>query len=167
MTFPAHTLDTAPSDSRAAMARTEEKFGAVPPVVARLAGSPRLLNGFLSASAAFDESSLEPAAREVVIMTVAVRNDCRVCVAIHRDALRAIGRRDLIDPLLTNQPLPDAGLEAVRMFAHRVLDAAGAVDDEGVQEFLRAGHTTEQALDVVFGIGVYTMSTFANRLVGG
>lgn len=33
-----------------------------------------------------------------------------------------------------------------------------------MRDFLGHGHTPEQALEVVLGIGTYTLSTFANRL---
>lgn len=166
MTFPTHTIDSAPVDAQAAMAATTEKFGAMPPAVARLATSPQLLNEFLTASAAFEETTLSPAAREIVIMTVAVRHGCRICVTIHSSKLTALGRADLIDPLTTSTSLDDPELEAVRTFTHQLLDSTGAVDQEQLDCFLGAGHTPQQALDIVLGIGTYTMSTIANRLVG-
>jgi hypothetical protein len=44
--------------------------------------------------------------------------------------------------------------------------AAGAVGDESLREFLGHGFTPRHALEVVLGIGAYTMSTLANRLTG-
>jgi len=143
----------------------EEKFGVVPDAAALQATSPRLLNGFLQASQSFDESTLPPAAREVVVMTVAVRNGCDTCVDIHSRALKRLGHADLIEPLRRNSPLPDPALNAVRVFAHQLIDDSGRLSDEQLRAFTDAGYTLEQALEVVFGIGVYTMSTFANRLV--
>jgi ribosomal-protein-alanine N-acetyltransferase len=64
------------------------------------------------------------------------------------------------------EPLPDERLDAVRVFALRVLDTAGDVGDQALQDFLAAGYTTQNALEVVLGIGTYTMSTLANRLTG-
>jgi hypothetical protein len=40
------------------------------------------------------------------------------------------------------------------------------VPDEEIEEFLAAGFTKRNALEVVLGIGTYAISTFANRLVG-
>jgi hypothetical protein len=39
------------------------------------------------------------------------------------------------------------------------------VDDDGIKALLAHGYTERNALEVVFGIGTYTMSTLANRLV--
>ncbi|MDQ1010062.1 AhpD family alkylhydroperoxidase [Streptomyces sp. V4I23] len=138
----------------------------MPAAVARLATSPHLLDGFLTLSAAFERTTLEPFARETVVMTVAVRNDCHVCIAMHTGKLRALGAdRELIAALREQRPLPDERLEGVRQFALEVLRTAGAVGDAELRAFLAHGFTPQNALEVVMGIGTYTMSTLANRLV--
>jgi alkylhydroperoxidase family enzyme len=71
----------------------------------------------------------------------------------------------LITALRAGEPLDDPRLEAVRRFTLRVLATAGEVPEDEVAEFLAAGFTTRNALEVVLGIGTYTMSTLANRLV--
>ena len=57
-------------------------------------------------------------------------------------------------------------LEAVRRFTLAVLATSGAVDDDAMTAFLASGYTAANALEVVLGIGTYTMSTLANRLTG-
>ncbi len=159
--FTQHTLDSAPPASRPLMESTGLSGGAT-----RLAESPEMLGGFLQASALFEASTLDPVAREVVVMVVAVRNGCRLCVGMHTGRLRAL-RADsgLITALRTGEPLSDARLEALRVFTLRALATTGAVPDDEIAEFLAAGYTNRNALEVMLGIGTYTMSTFANRLV--
>lgn len=165
MPFPRHSIDTAPTECQPALTAIHEKFGGIPEAAARQATSPRLLNGFLQANQSFEESTLSPSAREALVMTVAVRNGCETCIAIHSRALTQLGMPELIEPLRQNTRLPDPALDAIRVFAHQLIDSSGKVSDEQLQAFTDAGYTPEQALEVVFGIGVYTMSTFANRLV--
>lgn len=164
--FPTHTIESAPEASRPTLSRLSTKFGAVPEAAAKLAGSPELLNGFLAMSASFEGCTLDPIARETVIMTVAVRNGCQVCIAMHTGTLRKLGAdAALIGTLRKGEAIDDERLEAVRRFTLAVLTEAGAVSDETIEEFLSHGHTERNALEVVFGIGVYTMSTLGNRLV--
>lgn len=164
--FVEHTLATAPPASRPAMEATAERLGHLPAAVAKLATSPHLLDGFLTLSAAFERTTLEPLARETVVMTVAVRNECHVCVAMHTGKLRTLGAdRELIAALRERRPLPDERLEGVRQFTLEVLRTAGAVGDGELRAFLAHGFTPQNALEVVMGIGTYTMSTLANRLV--
>jgi AhpD family alkylhydroperoxidase len=149
------------------MAAVGEKQGFVPAAVSLLAESPETLDSFLRLSAVFDQCTLDPLARETVIMTVAVRNGCHLCVAMHTARLTALGAdADLIAALRTGRPLPDARLAAVAVFAGQVLGTAGDVGAPALGEFLRHGFTRRNALEVVLGIGAYTLSTLANRLTG-
>ncbi|WP_411085454.1 carboxymuconolactone decarboxylase family protein [Streptomyces sp. 061-3] len=165
--FPDHTLESAPGAARRSMEAVVNKQGHLPAAVGRLATSPQLLDGFLRISAIFESTTLDPLSREVLIMTIATRNDCHVCVAMHTAKLTALGAdADLIAALRTERPLPDERLEAVRQFTLAVIATAGAVGDDALQDFLAHGHTPQNALEVVLGIGAYTMSTLANRMTG-
>jgi len=163
--FIEHTVETAPEAARGAMTATRDRLGYLPAAVARLAAAPQLLNGFLRLSAMFGATSLDPTARETVILTVAVRNRCHVCIALHTARLKQLGADpETVTALQSDATLPDRRLEALRRFTHAVLDTAGAVPDRALTDFTDAGFTAQQALEVVLGIGTYTMSTLANRL---
>ncbi|MFE3766029.1 carboxymuconolactone decarboxylase family protein [Streptomyces sp. NPDC059104] len=121
--------------------------------VALLKVSPHTLDGFLKLSEIFESTTLDPHSRETVILTVAARNQCHLCVDMHEAKLTALG------------PAPDTErLRAVEEFTLRVLASSGAVSDEDLGRFQEAGYTRQNALEVVLGIGTYTVSTFANRL---
>ncbi|MBB4696391.1 carboxymuconolactone decarboxylase family protein [Paractinoplanes abujensis] len=138
-------------------------LGHLPDPVARLAESPEMLGGFLQANRLFEASTLDPLAREVVVMVIAARNQCRVCLAMHTGRLRQLNAdAALITALRTGAPPADPRLAALREFTLQVLATAGDTD---LTEFLAAGFTRRNALEVVLGIGTYTMSTLANRMV--
>ena len=165
--FPEHTIESAPPATWRAMAATRDHLGYLPAGLARIATSPHLLDGFLKLNAIFENSTLDPVAREVLVMTMATRNGCHICVAMHTARLTGLGAStDLIARLRGGplEPLPDDRLEAIRVFTHRVLDSSGDVGDEALDAFLACGYTGQNALEVVLGIGTYTLSTLANRL---
>jgi len=164
--FTDHTPETAPDAARRLMDGVTRHLGYLPVAVGRMAESPQTLDGFLKLSGLFETTDLDPLAREVVIMTVATRNSCHVCVAMHTRKLTALAAApDLTAALRDGQPLPDARLEALRTFTLSALDHTGAVPPEALHAFLGHGFTTRNALEVVLGIGAYTLSTFANRLI--
>jgi AhpD family alkylhydroperoxidase len=164
--FTQHTLESAPAESRPLIKSTVEHLGHLPDAVAKLAESPEMLGGFLQANGLFEASTLDPLAQEVLVMTIATRNGCRVCIAMHTGRLRQLDADSaLITALRNGTPVTDPRLEALRQFTLRVLATTGEVPDDQVEEFLAAGYTRRNALEVVLGIGTYTMSTFANRLV--
>jgi AhpD family alkylhydroperoxidase len=165
--FTRHTIETAPAASRRSMTAVTAKQGYLPVAVGLLAESPEALDGFLRLSATFDACTLDPLAREVVIMTVAVRNGCHLCVAMHSARLAALGADpDLAAALRSGAPVGEVRLDAVRAFTLQVLDTAGDVGGEAVADFLGHGFTRRNALEVVLGIGALTLSTLANRLTG-
>jgi AhpD family alkylhydroperoxidase len=98
-------------------------------------------------------------------MTMAVRNDCHICVAMHTASLTRLGAGDeLIADLRAGRPVADERLAAIQAFTLEVLDTAGAVSDDQLGAFLGHGYTSRNALEVVLGIGAYTLSTLANRM---
>jgi alkylhydroperoxidase family enzyme len=85
---------------------------------------------------------------------------------MHTERLGALGASpDLIAALRDQRPLPTERLAALQEFVLDVVATAGAVSTESLETFLGHGYTAENALEVVLGIGAYTMSTLANRLV--
>jgi AhpD family alkylhydroperoxidase len=163
--FPDHTLESAPAESRRIMQATEQRMGFLPAATARMATSPQLLEGFTKISALFESTTLDPMAREVLVLTMATRNGCHICVALHTARLIDLGADpETIAALRAQTPLRDPRSEAMRAFVLAVLAAAGDVDDATMAEFLAAGFTPRNALEVVLGIGAYTTSTFANRM---
>jgi alkylhydroperoxidase family enzyme len=52
----------------------------------------------------------------------------------------------------------------MRVFTVEVLAATGDVQGKALEAFLAQGFTQRNALEVVLGIGAYTMSTLANRM---
>ncbi|MFC0007892.1 carboxymuconolactone decarboxylase family protein [Micromonospora siamensis] len=164
--FTVHTTDTASAAGRQIMAAVERKQGHLPAAVALLAESPELLKGFFAATAAFDSTDLDPVAREVVVLTVAARNECHLCLAMHTATLTGLGGApELIEALRDGRELPEPRLAALHRFTLAVLDHRGAVPDHELDALLAAGWKPRHALDVVLGVGAYTISTFANRLV--
>jgi AhpD family alkylhydroperoxidase len=147
------------------MRSTIEHLGYLPVSVGLLATSPQLLEGFLKANALFERTTLDPLAREVLVMTIATRNGCHICIAMHTARLHALGATtETINALRDQRELDDPRLEAMRRFTLQVVEHAGAVGAETLETFMSHGYTPQNALEVVLGIGTYTMSTLANRM---
>jgi AhpD family alkylhydroperoxidase len=163
--FTRHTAESAPDAARPIVQGAEKKFGFVPSPVSAMAESPELLSTFMQAVATFDKTSLAFLEREVVVQTLATHVECHYCVAMHSAMLTQRKEpAELIEALRTKRPLADAKLDAIRQFTLCVLRSHGGVSASELDAFLAAGYTKRNALEVVLGIGIYTMSTFANRM---
>jgi AhpD family alkylhydroperoxidase len=165
LTFTEYTIESAPAAARRAMTAVRDHLGYLPSAAARWAEYPALLENFTRLNGVFESSSLDPLARETVILTIAVRNGCDLCVSMHVARLRAAGASEAcVKAVLSASPVPDERLEAARLFTIRLLDTTGRPGDDSLRAFLDAGYTRRNALEIVLGIGAYTLSTFANRL---
>lgn len=164
--FPRFDETNAPAAARDALSTAKRAFGAIPEPVARYASSPWMLSLALSGLQAFENSSLAPLEREVVAMTMGHRNGCKFCLAHHRRLLtaqRAPGQ--LVSELEAGQPLSEPRLEALRRFVVALLEERGDVSLPVWSDFREAGFSHQQALDVVAGVSVYTLTTLTNRLI--
>ncbi|WP_437827242.1 carboxymuconolactone decarboxylase family protein [Sorangium sp. So ce1153] len=163
--FPAHTTGSAPAAVRPALERTARKFGFLPLPVARFATSPLLVRAFDDLLALFEEATLSPVEREVVVMVVATENGCDLCRTMHRGLLLRAGAPPAVAAALFERtPVPDARLQALAAFTEATLRERGQVSDADLDAFIGAGFTAEQALEVIVGVGTFTLSTFANRM---
>ncbi|MFB8089484.1 carboxymuconolactone decarboxylase family protein [Streptomyces sp. col6] len=163
--FPDHTLESAPAAARPGLSAIARKQGFLPAAAGRMATSPEVLGGFLKMNALFESTTLDKLSREVLSMTMATRNGCHVCVAMHTGILTALEAEPaLVAALRESTPLPDERLEAMRQFTLAVLAANGAVDDATLRAFTAHGYTARNALEVTLGIAAYTLSTLANRM---
>ncbi len=139
----------------------------VPTAFARYATTPIVLETFKRLTAIFDEqTSLSPIERETVVFAVARRNGCDLCVAFHSWLLsQTDAPPSVVAAMRGEAPFTDARLAALDAFTRSALDRTGDVEARVWNRFLAAGFSHRQALEVIFGIATYTLSTFANRLV--
>jgi AhpD family alkylhydroperoxidase len=158
------TAETAPDAARPLLASTRAKLGFVPSALARMALAPALPRAFRQAVAAFEKTTLDPLERESVVLTIARDVGCEVCVAMHARALRELGAGSVADAIVATLPIDDPKLSALVELTSSIVAERGDVGAEPWRRFLDAGYTRAQALELVIGVGAYTMSTYANRL---
>ncbi|HET7540583.1 MAG TPA: carboxymuconolactone decarboxylase family protein [Polyangiaceae bacterium] len=163
--FISYDVSSAPADSREILAQTLEQFGRIPSPLGRLAVSPLALRSASSGLSAFEHGSLAALEREVLAMTMGVKNGCHYCVAFHRRSLKMLAApAHLSEALERGAPFDSPRLEALRVFTLSLLEKTGDVSAEVWQQFLAAGFDRAAALEVVVGVAAYTLTTFANRL---
>lgn len=163
--FTVHDETTAPDEAAPMLAGARSRLGFVSTLAGVMAESPQLLAGYNAAYDAFMKTSLPLLARHTVLIAVSVENRCEYCVAAHCTmALRAKMPDDVLRALRAGRELPDPRLQAVAALAMALVRQRGWADDAQLQAFFDAGFDRRQALDVVLGVGVKTMSNYTNHL---
>jgi AhpD family alkylhydroperoxidase len=161
--FTALTVDSAPTAARTMLAASQQRFGFLPSPVALGAHAPGVLGHLFASFAAFDKTSLSPLEREIIAMTVAFEHGCHYCMAMHT-AMQAGSEpaQPIVAALRAGAALPEPRLDALRSFARALVIHRGHVPTSITDAFAAAGYGEQQALEVVLGVGVYTLSTFMN-----
>lgn len=164
MTYPIHTIETAPDTAKAMLADSRKAYGFVPNLHAVMAGAPALLKAYRRVGELFDETSFTLAERQVVLLTVSYENNCEYCVAAH-SAIAGMQKvpSDVVQAIREGQPIADQKLQALRRFTAAVVASRGLPSDTDTQAFLSAGYSRAQILEVVLGVGMKTLSNYTNH----
>ncbi|WP_341502529.1 carboxymuconolactone decarboxylase family protein [Gallaecimonas sp. GXIMD4217] len=166
--LPAHDLDSAPQAARPHLEKALSSLGFVPNLYAQLAEAPTTLEAYLTLNRLFEQGSLDARQRQLILLVTSVENGCGYCVPAHSVIAKQMAGvpAEVVAAVREGQPLSDARLEALRRFTLALLRHRGKVPDLELQAFLDAGHSQAQALEVVLGITIKTLSNYANRLAG-
>ncbi len=167
MIFPLHDETTAPKAAQPGLAATRANFGMIPNLERVMASAPPLLQGYSSLWGLFDETTLTPIERQVVYMTANYENECDYCVPWHSLLAEKAGMPETeIEALRTGARLSDVKLEALRVFARALIANRGKISQAELSGFLEAGYSEVNALEVVLGLAVKTMSNYTNSIAG-
>jgi uncharacterized peroxidase-related enzyme len=163
--FTIHDEHTAPAEVAPALAKTRKTLGFIPNLYGIMAESPQAFTAYQALSEQFRATSLPKGGQDVVWLTVSRHNSCHYCMAVHSaNALRSGMDSETVTALREGKPLADPQLEAVRRFAHAVAADQGNVPEDEVEQFLAAGFSNRQILDIMVGVAMKTLSNYINHL---
>jgi uncharacterized peroxidase-related enzyme len=162
--FPLHTQSTAPAPSKAILAQMGHAGAEAPNLVRALADAPAALTAFQQLKATFASSSLSPIEQEVVYLSVAKANQCHYCTAQTGAFDGSPEAQTAADAIRGDRPLRDPRLQALRRFASAMTSQRGWVSDTHIEDFLAAGYSRAQVLEVISGIALVTLSSYVNHV---
>jgi uncharacterized peroxidase-related enzyme len=159
------TDQNAPEAAREALAQAKKNYGFIPNLLGNMANAPALLKAYLAVGALFDQTSLSPTERQVVLLTVSAQNGCGYCVAAHT-AIAGMQKvpQDVVNAIRHGEPIADPKLESLRAYTKDVVERRGWPSADAAARFEAAGYTSEQALEVVLGVGMKTLSNYTNHI---
>jgi len=163
--FTFHTIESAPEASKPWLEKAKQGMGFLPNLYTALAESPIALEAYLTLSDLMTKTSFTPQEQQIIMLAASVENECDYCVAAHSSGARMFKvDKDVVEAIRNDEPFADAKLQALRAFVQATVRDRGRVDKE-LQDFFDAGYNKQQALEVVFGVAMKTLSNYANHLV--
>lgn len=165
MSYTPHTIDTAPAAARETLAGVNKTYGFVPNLMGVMAEAPALLRAYRTTVELFDETSLNPTERQVVLLTTSYENRCEYCVAAHSviAGMQQVPEA-VVQAIRSGQPIENPRLEALRRFTAAIVVSRGWPSEEEKAAFKNAGYDKAQALEVVLGVSVKTLSNYTNHI---
>jgi len=164
MTLNPLTIENAPEQARPLLEKAKKNYGFVPNILGVMAHAPATLEAYMTLSGLFDQTSLSPTERQVVLLAISAENECKYCVAAHTAIAQMQNLdADAVEAIRNGDPIPDDKLEALRRFAVEVLTTRGWPSDEARQTFYDAGYSEAHVLEVILGLGMKTLSNYTNH----
>lgn len=165
--FQIHTIDTAPEAAQDALKAVQQANGFIPNLIGVLANAPTALETYRTVGGINARNSLTAEEREVVQITAAVVNGCGFCVAGHtKISLKLLKMpQDVVDALRATARIDgEPKLDTLARFTLTVILQKAKLTPVQLQEFLDAGYTQQNALDVILGISLATLCNYANNI---
>ena len=112
-----------------------------------------------------ERASLSPVEQQLMMMAISHESGCEYCMAAHNTVADLVGMsKTVLTALRSGSPLPDAKLEALHCFVVDVVRSRRRVSDHRIEEFLKAGYSPQNVLEVVFAVAMKTLSNYANHM---
>ncbi|NEV93570.1 peroxidase-related enzyme [Psychroflexus sp. YR1-1] len=146
---------------------TKSKMGVVPNMFKMMANNPSLLKAYTQADDTFrNDSGFTSQEQEVILLSVAIYNGCRYCVAAHSFIAKNQSgvASEVLDALRQQKELPDAKLDALSNFTTSVAKERGYPTETATKALKEAGYTDQHIAGVITGVGMKTMSNYLNHI---
>ncbi len=156
--FTLQTIESAPEKSRPTLQTLESRFGFIPNVMATMANSPVLLNGFVGSFGSFHGGSLNECEKQILLLTNAVTIKCPWTVAAHSTFAIEDGVAESEIKAIRDGKLPqDRKYAALSALTKALLEKRGNVTEADIEKFTSAGYSKVQILEVITGGLVYRL----------
>ena len=163
--FKIHDENTAPEAAKETLKGIRSAFGFIPNAMGILAGSPPVLNSYLSLDAAVKECKLEADDIQVLILAVSHENACHYCMAAHSMQAQMANVDDSdLKKLRAGEALDNPRHNALANFGRAMIQKRGWVGQDDVQAFLNAGFTKANIMDVVLVVAMKTITNYTNHI---
>ena len=163
--FKINTIYSAPEDAKKVLKATFDEFGMIPNLEGVMSTSPALLKTYSFGWSEFQNISLTSIEQQIVYQSANFENNCEYCVPWHTLLSEKAGMSvEDIDSLRNGTKLSNEKHEALRVFTTNLIRTRGSITPGDLKAFIDAGYTEQNALEVILGIAIKTMSNYTNAI---
>lgn len=160
------TIESAPEASKPILEEVKRTVGFVPNLMAIFAHNPAVLSGYLALEKTFEHGTFTPRDRQIILLTTSVENKCNYCTAAHSTIAQAflLTSTAIISAIVSGNDISDKKINALVTLVREVVRHRGYVSSTAIQEFLSAGYTRDQVMELLLGVAMKTMSNYLDHI---
>jgi alkylhydroperoxidase family enzyme len=163
--YPIHTIESAPLQSKPVLQQLQQAFGLVPNIAGAMAASPVLINGFIGLFERVHASSLTEPQIQTLLLTNAVTNASEWPVAFHSALALQQGVLPGDVQAIRDGRLPgDAKLAALSGLTRTLIEKRGRLSSADQRRFVEAGFGAETILEVIAVVAASTITNYTGSL---
>ncbi len=164
--FTLYDENTAPESTKGTLKEVKAAYGMLPNLYGYLAESPVALNAYLHINdQLMKNSSLTPVQVQVALLAISEVNNCEFCIAAHSwvgDTLKA--NPQTIKAIRDGGDIEDPQDKALVALVRALVNDRGFVADEIMDQFLAAGFSKENVMDLLVCNMLKSLSNYANHI---
>jgi AhpD family alkylhydroperoxidase len=163
--FSLYTIESAPEQSKPVLEALQQAFGFVPNIAGAMAGSPVLINSFITVFQNVHGGSFNERQIQTLLLTNAVTNACAWAVAFHTALALKEGLTSADVRAIRGGCLPqDVQLAALSALSKAYIEKRGQLADDDLQAFFTAGYNKESALEVITVVAASTITNYVGNV---
>ncbi|MFG1697172.1 carboxymuconolactone decarboxylase family protein [Nonomuraea sp. NPDC049309] len=156
----------APGKSRELLSDIVDRHGGVGDMVATMAHSPALLQGYLDFSRAMKRVKIPRPLSEKISLAVQEWIGCAMCLSAHTEAAQAAGLSEADIVMARQGTSTDAREAALIALAVRVLAEPSSITDDDVAELRALGWSDRVMAEIVGLVSLNLLTGAFNLLIG-
>ncbi len=155
---------TATGEAKALLDGVQKKLGMAPNIMRTMANSAAVLKGFLGFGEALSGGRFDAKSREAIALAVAGANSCEYCASAHAAFSKSLKVGDAEIERRLDGHSSDPELDAVLVFARKLVEKRGFVDDEDIAAVRAAGHDDGAIAEIVAIVSANIFTTYFNHV---
>lgn len=164
-TFPIHTVESAPEQSRPSLQTLQGTFGMIPNIVGAIATSPVLISSLVGLFQKVHGGSFSEDQVQVLLLTNAVTNGSAWAVAFHTALALKEGVAPADVAAIRQRRAPrQAKHSALSMLARALIEKRGQLEERDVRQFLQAGFEKAHVLEVIAAVAASTITNYTGNV---
>lgn len=162
--FSYHTAKSSPDGSEHILSNIERDIGFIPNIFAIVAESEQALNGLVSLNTAFNNSSFSPEEKQIILLATSTTNECVYCVAGHTAFSENLDISiESITAMRDQMPTGINRYDVLTRTVKQLIHFRGRVPAKVLSDFLNAGFSKAQFLELIMGICVKTFTNYVSN----